>query len=99
VRKVQGSFPSMITIGRTKNNDVVLSDPRVSKFHAYFRLNAGAWELADAGSVNGTRIGDLVLPPKGQPQPVQFGDRLRFGDLMLTFLDANATWQALRSLR
>jgi hypothetical protein len=99
VRKVQDSFPSMITVGRTKNNDVVLPDPRVSKFHAYFRINVGTWELADAGSVNGTRIGDTVLPPKGQPQPVHFGDRIRFSELSLQFLDASATWQALRALR
>jgi hypothetical protein len=99
VRKIQESFPSMITVGRTKNNDVVLPDPRVSKFHAYFRLQGGGWELADAGSVNGTRIGDLVLPPKGQPHPVHFGDQLRFGDLVLTFMDPNTTWQALRALR
>jgi hypothetical protein len=99
VRKVQGSFPSMITVGRTRNNDVVLPDPRVSKFHAYFRILSGVWELADAGSVNGTRIGELTLPPKGQPHPVHFGDRIRFGDLQLAFLDPGATWQALRALR
>jgi FHA domain len=99
VRKIQGSFPSMITVGRTKNNDVVLADPRVSKFHAYFRVHDGAWELADAGSVNGTRIGDLVLAPKGSPQPVHFGDRITFGELALTFLDPTTAWQTLRTRR
>jgi hypothetical protein len=99
VRKVQGSFPSMITVGRTRNNDVVLADPLVSKFHAYFRLLDGAWMLADAGSVNGTRIGEVSLPPKGQPQPVRFGDRVTFGERSLSFLDAAGAWQALRSRR
>src|SRR5690349_4740712 len=37
VRKVQKEFPGMITVGRTANNDVVIEDPQVSKFHAFFR--------------------------------------------------------------
>lgn len=99
VRKIQGSFPSMITVGRTKNNDVVIADPLVSKFHAYFRQLDGAWLLADAGSVNGTRIGDIELPKRGQPQPVQWGERIAFGDCVLTFLDPAGAWSALRARR
>lgn len=99
VRKIQGSFPSMITIGRTKNNDVVLADPLVSKFHAYFRQLDGGWLLADAGSVNGTRVGDVELPRRGQPQPIQFGERIAFGDCVLTFFDPTGAWLALRSRR
>ena len=99
VRKIQGSFPSMITVGRTKNNDVVLADPLVSKFHAYFRLIDGAWLIADAGSVNGTRIGDIELPKRGQPQPIHWGERIAFGDCVLTFLDPAGAWTALRARR
>ena len=99
VRKIQGSFPSMITVGRTKNNDVVIADPLVSKFHAYFRLLEGAWLLADAGSANGTRIGDIELPKRGQPQPIHWGERIAFGECVLTFLDPAAAWSALRARR
>src|SRR5579871_2487865 len=38
VRKVQSAFPTMITVGRTGNNDLVISDVQMSKFHAFFRL-------------------------------------------------------------
>src|SRR4051794_40548232 len=38
VRKTQSTFPSMITVGRTKNNDIVIPDVMISKFHAFFRL-------------------------------------------------------------
>src|SRR5262245_58260844 len=41
VRKVQPMFPSMITVGRTTNNDVPLLSPQISKFHAYFRVLGG----------------------------------------------------------
>jgi pSer/pThr/pTyr-binding forkhead associated (FHA) protein len=99
VRKIQGSFPSMITIGRTKNNDVVLADPLVSKFHAYFRQLDGAWLLADAGSINGTRVGEVELPRRGQPQPISWGDRIAFGECVLTFLDPAGAWLAMRARR
>src|SRR5262245_44658605 len=34
-------FADMITVGRAENNDVVLSSPCVSKFHAFFRATPG----------------------------------------------------------
>ena len=36
--KVQEQFPSMIMLGRTTNNDIVVGDTSISKFHAFFRL-------------------------------------------------------------
>ena len=97
VRKVQTTFPSMITIGRAKNNDIVVPDALVSKFHAFFRqLDDGEWALADAGSANGTRLGDVDLVPKGQPERVRPGDRITFGGVSsFRFLDAGGLWAAL----
>src|SRR5258706_2030713 len=56
VRKVQLTFPNMITVGRTTNNDIVISDVQMSKFHAFFRLGGREAELVDAGSRNGTFV-------------------------------------------
>lgn len=98
VKKVQTTFPSMITIGRAKNNDIVVPDALVSKFHAFFRqLDDGEWGLADAGSANGTRLGDAELPPKGQPERVRSGDKIVFGGVSaFRFLESAALWAALR---
>jgi hypothetical protein len=98
VKKVQTTFPSMITVGRARNNDIVVSDALVSKFHAYFRqLDDGEWGLADAGSANGTKIGERELPAKGQPERVRAGDRILFGGVSaFRFLDAGGLWAALR---
>lgn len=97
VRKVQASFPSMITVGRARNNDVVVPDALVSKFHAFFRqLDDGDWGLADAGSANGTKLGDVELPPKGQPERVKPGDKITFGGVAaFRFVDAGGLWAAL----
>src|SRR5256885_1314230 len=62
--KVQPTFPSMITLGRTLNNDIVINHTSISKFHAYFRVAAGTIEVADAGSRNGTYVGAKKLVPK-----------------------------------
>ena len=41
-------------IGRDKNNAVIVSDPKVSKFHAYVTFKKGTAYIRDAGSTNGT---------------------------------------------
>ena len=100
VRKVQANFPSMITVGRARNNDIVVADQLVSKFHAFFRqLDDGGWALADAGSANGTKIGEVELPPKGQPEPVRSGDKITFGVSTFRFCDAAGLWAALHEPR
>jgi FHA domain len=95
VRKVQEAFPSMITVGRTSNNDVVIEDVQVSKFHAFFRMNGDKLELADAGSRNGTFIGKLRLETKGASRPVRQGETIRFGHLEFIFIEAGACWDRL----
>ena len=87
----------MITVGRARNNDIVVPDGLVSKFHAFFRqLDDGDWGLADAGSANGTRLVELDLLPKGQPERVRPGDKIVFGGVSaFRFLDAAGLWAAL----
>lgn len=97
VRKLHVTFPSMITVGRTKNNDIVIADVLISKFHAFFRVVDDHHELADAGSQNGTRIGEQLLLPKGPAVRVRSGDVIHFAQLRFRFLDAAASWEALRN--
>lgn len=96
VQKIQSSFPSMITVGRTANNDVVIEDVQISKFHAFFKILPHGAELADAGSRNGTFVRERKLEPKGPALPVRVGDSVRFGTLEFSFLDASSTWDRLR---
>jgi hypothetical protein len=96
VKKVQPSFPSMITVGRTQNNDLVIEDGEISKFHAFFRVSPSGVELADAGSRNGTFVQQRRLEPKGPSAPVMVGDAIQFGSLEFVFLDAGGVWERLR---
>jgi hypothetical protein len=96
-------YPSMITVGRTRNNDIVLPDESVSKFHAFFREpeasgipgaaptgNGAAMLLQDAGSRNGTLFNGAPVPSQRHcgPVVVSMGGQVRFGLVELTFLDA-----------
>lgn len=95
IKKSLTTFPSMISVGRTLNNDIVIEDVRVSKFHALFRIRDQGFELEDAGSVNGTRLNSEPVH-KGSPRVVRSGDRIAFGALELQIFDSAAAWAALR---
>jgi hypothetical protein len=96
VRKVQTVFPSMITVGRTQNNDIVIADGEISRFHGYFHVLNDQLEIADAGSVHGTFLNDVRLAPSTL-QVVGAGARIRFGTHEFRLLDAPGTWERLRN--
>ena len=96
IRKVHQNFSQMMTVGRTSNNDIVIVDLQVSKFHAFFRESPEGLWLADAGSKNGTFVDGAALPPKGKPVLVPLKSQIGFGKLIFTVLDAGQCWDRLR---
>jgi hypothetical protein len=59
---------SVVNIGRRADNNLVLDDPRISRYHAQIRANKGRFVLFDLNStggtyVNGQRINQTVLYP------------------------------------
>lgn len=98
VRKTERSLiDRFYSVGQTRNNDIVVRDVSVSKFHAFFQDDEqGGFLLQDARSTNGTFVNGVRVPRQGQgdPLPVQRGDQVRFGTVELTFLDA-AEFRAL----
>lgn len=45
-----------LSIGRSRDNYIVVEDPTVSQHHASVKLENGVWVLLDCGSTNGVRI-------------------------------------------
>lgn len=70
-----------VVIGRLSTNDVVLSDPNVSRRHAEIRRDAGRWVLVDLGSTNGTMVNGKL----SREHPLKDGDKLTFGKTELVF--------------
>lgn len=66
-----------ISVGRTKENDIALDDPSVSKFHASVMINSdGHVVVADTGSTNGTFVdGERIAYGKAMTvnRSVKFG--------------------------
>jgi len=103
LRKVHDTFPNMITLGRTANNDLVVPDVSISKFHAFFRDLGAArgprFELIDAGSKNGTWVAGVALSPRTDAFAIKLGDRLRFGRIEFTVVDAGSCWDTIDRMR
>lgn len=97
VRKLRHPALDRITIGRTPDNDLVLELPQISSLHAFFRETGEGFELADAGSRNGTWVSGRLLAPKGPSEVVASGDPVRLAHLEFTFMSASACWDVLRS--
>ena len=75
-----------VTIGRLITNDVVLSDPNVSRIHAELRRANGRWQLIDLGSTNGT----LVNGELAREHTLRNGDHLSLGMTRLLFRQIGA---------
>jgi hypothetical protein len=101
VKKREGSnaFTLMVTIGRAPNNDVVLADRRVSKFHAYVRRVGSAWTISDANSTNGTKVDEVPVPAE-RSITLRSGARIVLGgSVTLEFLEGDDMFERLETTR
>jgi hypothetical protein len=92
LRRSGRSAGHLITLGRAPENDVVVPDVSISRFHAFVKQDAnGRWLMQDAGSTNGTTINGDPVPRQGHgpPAPLAPGDDVRLGQVELTFLDCD----------
>jgi hypothetical protein len=83
----------LITLGRTSNNDVVIPDLSVSRFHAFLKPGPnGGFQLQDANSTNGTTVNGTSVPAQGHgaAMDLKSGDSVRVGQVEFTFLSAPA---------
>jgi FHA domain-containing protein len=68
-------------LGRSRECDVVLNDPNVSRRHAELRRADSGWEIVDLGSTNGIKVNGRRRD-RSQLEP---GDRITLGLTDLTF--------------
>jgi len=92
VRRSERSAGHLLTVGRTSNNDVVIPDLSVSRFHAFVKQSEGRFQIQDARSANGTTVNSSSVPAQGHGPAVDLksGDSVRLGQVELTFLSAQA---------
>ena len=74
--------PRGATLGRSRECEIVVEDPNVSRQHAELRPRGGAWVISDLGSTNGTRVNGRTI---NGPEVVQPGDEIEIGSSLITF--------------
>ena len=53
---------SIVTIGRTQGNEIILDSPRISRHHARLKKTDNEWQIIDLVSSNGTYLDGRQLP-------------------------------------
>lgn len=69
-----------INIGRDADNDLVLDDPAVSRYHCLLEIEGGQILVKDRGTGNGTFLNN---GPLTEPRTMVEGDRLYVGPFLL----------------
>lgn len=70
-----------VTLGRSRDNNILLRDEHASRLHARLAFEGGVWTLQDFG-LNGTRLdGERVQ----QSAPLEHGQEIRVGEIRLRF--------------
>jgi hypothetical protein len=74
--------PTGVTLGRSRQCDVMVDDPNVSREHAEVRPRGGSWVLTDLNSTNGLRLNGRRVERSEVLKP---GDEIELGTTALTF--------------
>jgi hypothetical protein len=69
----------VLRLGRATDNDIVVADQRVSRYHAQLRWLDGGWLLYDLDSTNGTYVDERQLEAN-HPRLIGPGMVVRLGD-------------------
>ena len=70
------------TLGRSRQCDIVVDDPNVSRTHAELRPRGGSWVLTDLGSTNGSSVNGRRVDA---PTVVKPGDEIELGTAAMRF--------------
>jgi hypothetical protein len=76
---------ALVRLGRALENDVVLADDRVSRFHAEIRREGARYFIRDLGSTNGTHVANEEIDQR----ELHNGDSISLGGYRLEFRQAS----------
>jgi hypothetical protein len=70
-----------VVLGRSRDCDIVMADPNVSRRHAELRREEGGWSVVDLGSTNGIKVNGQRV----DQATLNDGDRVTLGVTDMTF--------------
>ncbi len=77
----------VINIGRSRDNQIVLDDRSVSRYHLQLRLRFGRYTLFDTQSQGGTFVNNIRI----KEHILQTGDVIQIGTTLLVYMEDHAT--------
>ncbi|MGC4121021.1 MAG: FHA domain-containing protein [Myxococcales bacterium] len=88
-----------VTLGRTPSCDIEINDATISQLHlSFMKSSANLWTVRDAGSTNGTWLGEQRLA-RGVPHLLGNAARIHAGQVALTFYTPGELLPRLRDLQ
>jgi hypothetical protein len=70
-----------LLVGRSRDCDLVIDDPNVSRRHMELRRDRAGWVAVDLGSTNGVKVNGRRV----EEAPLEAGDEIAVGVSLLTF--------------
>ncbi len=92
----RNSYQEKITVGRARNNDIVIRSSKISKIHGIFTKTDGdGYIIEDIGSVNGTTVNGALIK-KGEQIPMNDGDVVSFWRYVFEFVELDSLVKLLQ---
>ncbi|MGI0483996.1 cyclic nucleotide-binding domain-containing protein [Pantanalinema rosaneae CENA516] len=93
--EIQTFQQSVVRVGRSSVNDLVLTDPKVAPHHAVFYLDGDGFSVLDLGVNGGLYVGNKHL--QSDRDRLQPGQVIRLGDIKATSIRVSWEKQPLRT--
>jgi pSer/pThr/pTyr-binding forkhead associated (FHA) protein len=74
--------PHGAVLGRSRDCDIMLANPEVSRRHAEIAPSESGWTITDLGSTNGVRVNGRRIT---SPQMLAAGDVIELGNAEVMF--------------
>jgi hypothetical protein len=83
----------IINIGRNRDNDIVIDDPFVSRYHVQMRRRFNTYLVFDVNSQTGVFVNDVRI----KEHQLQTGDVIQIGKTQMVYMDDQRTDDSLLS--
>lgn len=95
VKGKDSPWAGRVSVGRARNNDIVIDEASVSKMHAHFSQEGADFQVTDAQSHNGVTVAGTKLAA-GDKRSLKAGDALLLGGVAAIFMDAGGLYDFIK---